>query len=120
MPCTHYLPVGIKSYGLLCFVVLSEDSSDVSSTAACAGKWCCLICSRGGVLFGCALTLPASHAPCRSTFGLGRSEEHTSELQSRLHLVCRLLLDKKNNYTPRTAYNKTLRRTRYRVPPPHG
>src|SRR5687768_17947097 len=34
-----------------------------------------------------------------------RSEEHTSELQSRLHLVCRLLLEKKNktktrNYTP--------------------
>src|SRR5256884_2364010 len=26
-----------------------------------------------------------------------RSEEHTSELQSRLHLVCRLLLVKKNN-----------------------
>src|SRR5256884_2873714 len=30
-----------------------------------------------------------------------RSEEHTSELQSRLHLVCRLLLEKKkNNRTP--------------------
>src|SRR2546429_4000345 len=28
-----------------------------------------------------------------------RSEEHTSELQSRLHLVCRLLLEKKNNLT---------------------
>src|SRR3989449_1447734 len=27
--------------------------------------------------------------------GQGRSEEHTSELQSRLHLVCRLLLEKK-------------------------
>src|SRR5690625_6293334 len=27
--------------------------------------------------------------------GLGRSEEHTSELQSRGHLVCRLLLEKK-------------------------
>src|SRR2546422_7024389 len=27
--------------------------------------------------------------------GNGRSEEHTSELQSRLHLVCRLLLEKK-------------------------
>src|SRR2546422_3310998 len=27
----------------------------------------------------------------------GRSEEHTSELQSRLHLVCRLLLGKKKN-----------------------
>src|SRR5256884_7118099 len=28
-------------------------------------------------------------------FRLPRSEEHTSELQSRLHLVCRLLLEKK-------------------------
>src|SRR2546422_5530468 len=30
---------------------------------------------------------------------LARSEEHTSELQSRLHLVCRLLLEKKKNKT---------------------
>src|SRR2546429_4715911 len=30
---------------------------------------------------------------------LRRSEEHTSELQSRLHLVCRLLLEKKKKYT---------------------
>src|SRR2546422_2637254 len=29
--------------------------------------------------------------------GTRRSEEHTSELQSRLHLVCRLLLEKKKN-----------------------
>src|SRR2546422_2365586 len=29
-----------------------------------------------------------------------RSEEHTSELQSRLHLVCRLLLEKKNQQKP--------------------
>src|SRR2546422_4808529 len=34
--------------------------------------------------------------PCRRTGG-PRSEEHTSELQSRLHLVCRLLLEKKKN-----------------------
>src|ERR1041385_9345968 len=34
-----------------------------------------------------------------------RSEEHTSELQSRLHLVCRLLLEKKKNiHTRPTAY----------------
>src|SRR2546429_3199732 len=37
--------------------------------------------------------------PCipdgRFDFQLVRSEEHTSELQSRLHLVCRLLLEKK-------------------------
>src|SRR2546422_2403434 len=31
--------------------------------------------------------------------GVVRSEEHTSELQSRLHLVCRLLLEKKKNRT---------------------
>src|SRR2546422_7024916 len=30
-----------------------------------------------------------------SCANIGRSEEHTSELQSRLHLVCRLLLEKK-------------------------
>src|SRR2546422_2252074 len=32
-----------------------------------------------------------------------RSEEHTSELQSRLHLVCRLLLEKKKNQHLSTA-----------------
>src|SRR5207253_9813055 len=42
-------------------------------------------------------------APCArrsvSTFQrCRRSEEHTSELQSRGHLVCRLLLEKKNNH----------------------
>src|SRR2546422_4571963 len=31
--------------------------------------------------------------------GAARSEEHTSELQSRLHLVCRLLLEKKKKKT---------------------
>src|SRR2546429_7105995 len=34
--------------------------------------------------------------------GAKRSEEHTSELQSRLHLVCRLLLEKKKNKTHTT------------------
>src|SRR5690554_7040054 len=33
------------------------------------------------------------------TFEYRRSEEHTSELQSRPHLVCRLLLEKKKNNT---------------------
>src|SRR5690625_5914490 len=32
------------------------------------------------------------------SLALSRSEEHTSELQSRGHLVCRLLLEKKNNH----------------------
>src|SRR2546422_3120569 len=33
----------------------------------------------------------------------GRSEEHTSELQSRLHLVCRLLLEKKKKAESQTS-----------------
>src|SRR2546422_8604559 len=39
--------------------------------------------------------------------GTRRSEEHTSELQSRLHLVCRLLLEKKKKklYDRCTEYN---------------
>src|SRR5690554_7560399 len=43
-----------------------------------------------------ALVRPATpRAPADRGAG-GRSEEHTSELQSRPHLVCRLLLEKKN------------------------
>src|SRR2546422_1659490 len=34
-----------------------------------------------------------------------RSEEHTSELQSRLHLVCRLLLEKKKKKEKRPDYH---------------
>src|SRR5256884_3780300 len=36
-----------------------------------------------------------AHAVANSDDHVARSEEHTSELQSRLHLVCRLLLEKK-------------------------
>src|SRR2546429_3501888 len=47
-----------------------------------------------------------------------RSEEHTSELQSRLHLVCRLLLEKKKN-TPQTykLRNPPAIHMSYRQPP---
>src|SRR5438309_5963684 len=44
---------------------------------------------RAGVV---PLTRPGAVAP--------RSEEHTSELQSQFHLVCRLLLEKKKRMTP--------------------
>src|SRR5438445_4325017 len=38
-----------------------------------------------------------------------RSEEHTSELQSRQYLVCRLLLEKKKNNVPQLKPNPTTR-----------
>src|SRR5256884_6098858 len=48
---------------------------------------------------------PHVHFPCLDVVPAtqdlvgARSEEHTSELQSRLHLVCRLLLEKKTSHT---------------------
>src|SRR3712207_8701970 len=42
-------------------------------------------------------------SPSRSSTTPRRSEEHTSELQSRQYLVCRLLLEKKKNRTPTYA-----------------
>src|SRR5687768_17910235 len=55
---------------------------------------------------------PESATVC-TTIQLRRSEEHTSELQSRLHLVCRLLLEKKKK-TPRTGASANPTRS----PPP--
>src|SRR2546429_4816085 len=40
----------------------------------------------------------------RTMVTYGRSEEHTSELQSRLHLVCRLLLEKKKTHSYSFTY----------------
>src|SRR2546422_8617074 len=54
----------------------SESCRATSSSAS--------ICSR-------VTAAPSAHSL------VGRSEEHTSELQSRLHLVCRLLLEKKKD-----------------------
>src|SRR2546422_8149204 len=45
-------------------------------------------CTFASLIFGAVARMPFSMARLRS-------EEHTSELQSRLHFVCRLLLEKK-------------------------
>src|SRR2546422_5561788 len=41
-----------------------------------------------------------------------RSEEHTSELQSRLHLVCRLLLEKKKKKKPHRSSGTNIKSTK--------
>src|SRR5258708_14525064 len=54
---------------------------------------------------------------CQRTIGMhpARSEEHTSELQSPDHLVCRLLLEKKKyNICSRPWHSHTVRSTRTR------
>src|SRR2546422_7115404 len=55
-------------------------------------------CWRGsacGDSFRCGCAILVRSRTNSSGWATARSEEHTSELQSRLHLVCRLLLEKK-------------------------
>src|SRR3712207_7717679 len=54
-------------------------------------------------------TMPAELIAPALAAGNARSEEHTSELQSRQYLVCRLLLEKKKktNNTPKRAITHT-------------
>src|SRR2546429_5312362 len=66
----------------------SISASPLSGLATCPSNW---VGPASSALMG--LTLILTEKPSH-----GRSEEHTSELQSRLHLVCRLLLEKKNSY----------------------
>src|SRR2546422_4558315 len=49
-----------------------------------------------------------SQKPCNGSSAIlgPRSEEHTSELQSRLHLVCRLLLEKKKSTPPASVLSQ--------------
>src|SRR5689334_24608536 len=53
-------------------------------------------------VLGLAMALPGSVSGAQRNYGYGRmgdrSEEHTSELQSQFHLVCRLLLEKKKKW----------------------
>src|SRR5439155_6091791 len=62
-----------------------------------------------------ATSLRAYHAKESTSLLRARSEEHTSELQSRGHLVCRLLLEKKKEY-PRLQSARPFRR----VPAPRA
>src|SRR2546429_4885643 len=59
-------------------------------------------CFNGYVAGGALFTMCTSMRLYATV--IPRSEEHTSELQSRLHLVCRLLLEKKNNRVGHDLY----------------
>src|SRR3989449_3950168 len=74
-------------------------SAGASNARALGKKWnagvgsCPTINGSGAVTEGDASRVQYVGHPKRNSSS--RSEEHTSELQSRLHLVCRLLLEKK-------------------------
>src|SRR5690348_17464264 len=68
--------------------------------------------------FRCFAEVPLNNGRRADVLGLGpRSEEHTSELQSPVQLVCRLLLEKKNRsgFAPAIAPSHSLRRDVRRV-----
>src|SRR5260370_3720559 len=67
----------------------------------------CPITVKGQLMLLMLLTTSASKASKAST----RSEEHTSELQSHLNLVCRLLLEKKKNTSVDEAHLNNVCRT---------
>src|SRR2546429_3749183 len=80
-------------------------SASLHAGAHLCGDCAPLVRDSGAALGGCALArgkdsnFQALGQGRRRRNKNRRSEEHTSELQSRLHLVCRLLLEKKNDTT---------------------
>src|SRR4051794_41541643 len=80
------------------------------------------ISSRRSTCCSCIARRRRSSTCRRSSTSSTRSEEHTSELQSPVHLVCRLLLEKKKTIKSAqqnlTDSKHTCASTRYSSPPP--
>src|SRR5690242_20914453 len=72
---------------------------------------CCTRCRCCSSVF---FEVRSSTVPSINTSQKTRSEEHTSELQSHVNLVCRLLLEKKNHPSSRPPPSSTQTRSRYR------
>src|SRR3712207_8273780 len=70
---------------------LTQQAPELAEAVALAQDFAALVRRRQPTQLDPWLTRAATSAL--------RSEEHTSELQSRQYLVCRLLLEKKNNIT---------------------
>src|SRR5439155_21140648 len=71
----------------------SKSSSSAASTPSIVSSGSPVIAAPSPAVIACPLTVIA---PRTTWIHAWRSEEHTSELQSRGHLVCRLLLEKKD------------------------
>src|SRR4051794_41267242 len=78
------------------------EASSANSGAGGVTSWCCswrsASVASGSVTELLLVAGAGCPGPCHPAL-VARSEEHTSELQSPVHLVCRLLLEKKKNQT---------------------
>src|SRR5687768_17927123 len=87
-PDLHSFPTRRSSDLTTVTSVNSRSARNRATRAATPGG----LKSAEGTGIWCA---PSGQSGTRQRNPASRSEEHTSELQSRLHLVCRLLLEKK-------------------------
>src|ERR1041385_3062519 len=85
--------LNLRRKGILCAYLRATEPSTrrVVATALDPPSMASLTMMSGSKYMG----FGAKDAPSECSMPWSRSEEHTSELQSRLHLVCRLLLEKK-------------------------
>src|SRR5699024_11515954 len=108
--CSKYLPGFSMSFNRLPSVKLSGGVFSFSISLLLKGKVCpsftsssvsaCLSPSKAfqpNLFVLCIFLVKRSPATSAVISVSSRSEEHTSELQSRFDLVCRLLLEKKNH-----------------------
>src|SRR2546422_3154252 len=99
----HRHRIGNKPHALACNVTSSSNlAGGIDTPRGCpCPTWTIKRCVAGaGRKEAVRVAINAHKAtndlpPRIDAIGCRRSEEHTSELQSRLHLVCRLLLEKK-------------------------
>src|SRR5256884_5527758 len=91
--------------------VVDLNCNTTNGASGAGHKACAQACAKAGVPLGLLSSDGTMYLPVSSKPGdpqnsklipfaeskVKRSEEHTSELQSRLHLVCRLLLEKKTH-----------------------
>src|SRR5439155_16323755 len=92
-------------------MVSAPSFSGLGALVVCAFVFATVVRCPGGLLaagnFAVAAVLESASGSCWARVIGTRSEEHTSELQSRGHLVCRLLLEKKKEMKRRIVFSWT-------------
>src|SRR5437899_8258717 len=84
-----------------------SDREEIASDYDLPRLYAATTSMRRRELFGCPLPPRPSELVAAYRRGRSRSEEHTSELQSLRHLVCRLLLEKKKKKKRHEALSTT-------------